>query len=108
MASEAEWARDALGRGIPELGTDKALPAGGFPVVVSGMPPPLPQGVLAPARRRAGGGREGAGGGVAGRAAAPAREAGAIRRVYDRSRLAFAFLVLPIIAIIAAWFVPEN
>jgi hypothetical protein len=46
MASEAEWARDALGRGIPELGTDKALPAGGFPVVVSGMPPPLPQGYL--------------------------------------------------------------
>jgi hypothetical protein len=51
MASEAEWARDVLQRGIPEL-AGTAIPPGGYPLIQPGIPlaardssvpPPLPE-----------------------------------------------------------------
>jgi len=39
MASEAEWARDVLRQGIPELGTSMPFPPGGFPVAPTSAPP---------------------------------------------------------------------
>ena len=50
MASEAEWARDVLRKGIPEMGGTVFSPEGlamvpaAMPAPGSGVPPPLPEG----------------------------------------------------------------